>query len=641
MTQPRILIVEDDPIIVMDMDDRLRNLGYQVCGDAATGVAAVDMAMSLRPDLVLMDIRLQGAMDGVEAAAHIRARLDVPVVYITAYADPHTLSRARITEPYGYVIKPFTERELHTAVDIALYKHQMERRLRERERWLAATLNSIGDAVLATTDAGLVLLLNPQAEALTGWQQAEAVGRGVGEVLAILDEPSHTRPEHPAHRALRLGVPMELADVLLVARDGRELPIEGCTTLIRDERGSMEGAVVVFRDISRRRREDKEREELQSQLFQAQKMEVVGMLAGGIAHDFNNLMTTIVGYASLILSEMVESDPERINVEAIQKAGERAASLTDQILAFSRKQRPEPRLLDLNGVVADLEAMIRRLVGEDVEVISALGSAHYYVKADPSQLEQVIMNLVVNAQQAMPEGGCLTLKTETVKLGAADCAGAAEAYPGAFARLAVSDTGIGIDGETMARIFEPFFSTKGKGTGLGLSIARNIVRQYGGWMEASSVFAGGSTFSVYLPLFGGATEARAWERRSVPDLRGAGQRILLVEDDDGVRGAVTEMLRLGGYQVVPAVNALDARNIFDRDGGRFDMVLSDVVLPDRDGLQLIDELLQQRPDLPVLVTSGYPDERAQWPLIKERGYGFLRKPFSISELLLAIRAAMG
>lgn len=642
MSNARILVVEDDPIIVMELEERLNVLGYQACGSVMTGLDAIDQAVALRPDLVLMDIRLKGSMDGIEAAAQIRARLDIPVVYVTAYADDDTLARARVAEPYGYIVKPFTERELHTAIEIALYKYHMERRLRDRERWLAATLRSIGDAVLVTTESGRVAFLNPVAETLTGWLQAEALDRNIGEVLTVVDETTRMSSEPPAIHALRSGMPIDLSGLVLKSRDGQERPIEGCTTLIHDERGRVEGTVVVFRDVGERRRQEKEREELQAQLFQAQKMEVVGMLAGGIAHDFNNLMTTIVGYASLVLSRLSDmpGHPAREGIQAIQQAGERAAALTEQILAFSRKQRPEPTLLNLNTIVVNLEDMIRRLVGEDVTVLNTLGATGRHVKVDPAQMEQVIMNLIVNAQQAMPEGGRLTIQTETVTLSEAACQGLPDAYPGTFIRLSVSDTGIGIDDETLPHIFEPFYSTKGKGSGLGLSIARNIVCQSGGWMSVASIFGRGSTFQVYLPAFRGEGDVHTWEQHSVPELQGESRRILLIEDDEGVRGAVCEMLRLGGYSVVTAVSAADARKVFEREGGQFDLVLSDVVLPDRDGLQLVDDLLTRSPDLPVLLTSGYPDERAQWPLIRERGYGFLRKPFSISELLFAIRAAM-
>jgi two-component system cell cycle sensor histidine kinase/response regulator CckA len=636
MADSRVLIVEDDSIIAMELEDRLQGLGYEVCASTSSGEDAIETTGEMRPDLVLMDVRLAGAVDGVQAAAEIRDRFDIPVVYLTAYADQKTVERAKITEPYGYIIKPFQERELQTAIEIALYKHQIERKLKDSERWLAATLRSIGDAVITTGPTGLVSFLNSVAETLTGWGSDEALGREVAEVFRTVDEASHAVHENPVYTALREGRTTAVPDCLLVARDGMEVPIDGSTALIRDERGIVVGVVLVFRDIIERKRQEEERARLQSQLFHAQKMEAVGVLTGGLAHDFNNLMTTVIGYSSLILSHLSAEDPLRKGAEFIKKAGERAASLTQQILALSRKQMSEPKVLDLNTVVVDMEEMLHRLVGEDTEVDSSLEPGFRYVKADPVQMEQVLMNLLVNAHEAMLGGGKLTIKTENVTLNEEQCRDMPGAYPGTFVRLSISDTGVGMDEETLQHIFEPFFSTKEKGTGLGLTVARNIVEQCNGWIQVRSEIKQGSTFHVYLPASPMDVESETREDELSPGSRGKGERILLVEDNDGVRGAVSEMLHYGGYVVVGAASAAEALDVFEKEKGDFRLVFSDVVLPDRDGLQLIDQLLAQNPGLLVLLTSGYTDQRSQWPIIEERGFGFLRKPFGLSDLLPAV-----
>jgi two-component system, cell cycle sensor histidine kinase and response regulator CckA len=640
VAKARILVVEDDNIIVMELEDRLQRLGYTVCAATASGEEAIEAAAEMRPDLVLMDIRLKGAMDGIEAAAAIRARFDIPTVYVTAYADGDTLQRAKITEPYGYVIKPFEEREIHIAVEMALYKHAMERKLKESEQWLAATLRSIGDAVIATDEMGLISLMNPVAEALTGWQRRDALGKRITAIIKLLQEESRILAGDPVVKALEEGRGVDLAKCLLVSRDGKEIPIDGSTALIRDHRGNVVGTVLVFRDVSARKREEQERDRLQAQLFQAQKMEALGVLAGGIAHDFNNLMMTIIGYSSLMLADLGDQEPLRNRIDLIKKAGERAVSLTQQILALSRKEVPQPEVLDLEVIVVDMEDMLQRLIGEDIELVNRFEPGYSFVEADPARIEQVIMNLVLNAEEAMPEGGKLTIETETVSLDEDQCQRMPDAHPGTFVRLSVTDTGVGMDEETLQRIFEPFFSTKQKATGLGLSIAHSIVRQHDGWIDVDSEIGRGSTFRVYLPAVSSDEKPEPAEKPLMPEPQGHGERILLVEDEAGVRAAVQEMLQAGGYEVFAVERAEQAVRAFEREEGNFHLVFSDVVLPDRDGLQLVDELLSRKPDLAVLLSSGYTDQRSQWVTICERGFHFLQKPYGLSDLLPVVREAI-
>jgi two-component system cell cycle sensor histidine kinase/response regulator CckA len=640
MGMVQILIVEDDNITAMELEERLHGLGYDVCAVSASGQDAIDQASRLLPDLVLMDIRLRGAMDGVEAAANIRAQLDIPVIYLTAYADQPSLQRAKVTEPYGYILKPFEQRELNTAVEIAIYKHYMERRLRESEQWLAATLRSIGDAVIATDETKSITFVNPVAEALTGWVQEDALGKGVTEVFRVTKSVGHLHFEQAINSVLSDGVAINLEERLLVARDGRIMPIDDSLAPIVDEGGNVRGVVLVFRDITERKRAEEEKERLQAQLFQAQRMEAIGVLVGGIAHDFNNLLTTIIGSSSLMLEGLSEGEPLRKALERIKRAGDRGASLTQQILALSRRQVPERRVLDLNAVIIDMEEMLERLIGEDTDLVNAIEPGFRHVRADPVRIEQVIMNLVINAHEAMPEGGKLTMVTETITLDQDQSQHRPHSYPGTFVRLSITDTGSGIDPEIMPRIFEPFFSTKEKGSGLGLAIADSITRQYKGWIEVHSELGKGTTFQVYLPALSEAAADELGEVAPPPVLRGRGERILLVEDDDGVRAAISEMLRANGYVPVEAENAEKALDLVEREAGPFALLFSDVVLPDKDGLELVDQCLLLKPDLRVVLTSGYTDQRSQWALIRERGYRFLRKPFDLSSLLATIGEAL-
>jgi CheY-like chemotaxis protein len=370
-------------------------------------------------------------------------------------------------------------------------------------------------------------------------------------------------------------------------------------------------------------------------------MEAIGRMVGGLAHDFNNLLTAITGYTELLLDRVGSRDPLRKDIEEVYKAAEAAGSLTRRLLAFSRRQVLQPKALDLNAVIAHIEKILRRLIGEDIELATVLEPNLDRVKADQGQIEQVIMNLVVNARDAMPmpEGGNLIIKTENVTLDRDYCKLLPEARPGKFVCLSVKDTGVGIDKETIPQIFDPFFSTKedGSGTGLGLSVVYGIVKQHEGWIDVHSEPGQGSTFKVYLPTFSIKKKVQMKETTSVPKPQGRGERILVVEDEQQVRESTARILRENGYVVFDAENAREALNIFERENGSFHLLFSDLVLPDKSGSQLADELLSCKPELDILISSGYANQQSQWPLIREKGFAFLQKPFSLAKLLKAVR----
>ncbi len=373
----------------------------------------------------------------------------------------------------------------------------------------------------------------------------------------------------------------------------------------------------------------------QDQLLQAQKMEAVGRLAGGVAHDFNNLLTAIKGYAELLLTSPGLTEGVQADIQQIKKAADQAAGLTRQLLAFSRRQPLQPQIVDVNKVVTEMDTMLRRLIGEDIELIATFEEERVLLEADPGQIEQVIINLAVNARDAMPEGGRLTLKTKRVRLDDRACASIPDARPGNFACMSIEDTGVGISKETIGQIFEPFFSTKapGKGTGLGLAVAYGIIRQHGGWINVYSEPRHGTVFKVYVPATDAEESPHDTTDTTPPDFQGAGQRILLVEDEEAVRDFAKRALEQSGYVVFPAADADEARCLFENQKGDFALVFSDVVLPDSSGINLIDSLLSVKPGLEVLLSSGYSDHKSQWPTIQEKGYHFLQKPYSLPDLL--------
>jgi nitrogen-specific signal transduction histidine kinase/CheY-like chemotaxis protein len=388
-----------------------------------------------------------------------------------------------------------------------------------------------------------------------------------------------------------------------------------------------------------RKQAEEEKEKIQAQLLQAQKMEAIGTLAGGIAHDFNNLLTTIQGYADLTMMKVDEADSLYRDLKQINLAAVRAADLTRQLLLFSRRQPMEFAPLNINRMVDDLLKMLERLIGEDIDINANLEPDIWTVRADKGNIEQVIMNLVINARDAMSEGGTINIKAENVILDEERCKVIPESRPGRFVCLSIEDTGVGMDKKTIRHIFEPFFSTKevGKGTGLGLSVVYGIVKQHEGWINVYSEPGRGSIFKVYLPVSSVKLEDETEEKISLAGVQGRGERILLVEDEGSVRKFAARVLRKNGYIVFEAEDAKGALDIFAREEGNFHLIFCDVVLPDKDGLQLVEQLFSRKPELRVLMSSGYTDQKSQWSIIRERGFQFLPKPYTLVGLLQAVR----
>jgi PAS domain S-box-containing protein len=399
-------------------------------------------------------------------------------------------------------------------------------------------------------------------------------------------------------------------------------------------KGSADTCVAFVLDLSERKR-------LEEQLRQSQRMEVVGRLAGGVAHDFNNLLTPIMGYSEIILSRLAENDPLREDLEEIRRSGARAAALTRQLLAFSRKQVLQPKVLDLNGLISDAAKLLRRLIGEDVTLHLSLEPASGRVKVDPGQLEQVLMNLAVNARDAMPRGGRLTIETANVQLDQGYASKHADVIPGPYVLVAVSDTGTGMDKETMSRLFEPFFTTKekGKGTGLGLATVHGIIKQSKGHIWVYSEPGRGTTFKVYLPEEMDEISVEAATPSVQTTDRGT-ETILLVEDEEGLRGFAAKLLRLKGYTVLEARNGESALLISKNHAGAIDLVLTDVVMPGISGREVAKQLLASRPRMRVIYMSGYTENAIVHHGVLDAGTNLLEKPFTPDSLARKIRAVL-
>jgi len=415
-------------------------------------------------------------------------------------------------------------------------------------------------------------------------------------------------------------------------KNERTYDMIGTPTTLPD--GSI-GKLEIFRDIT-------EQKKLEAQFRQAQKMEAIGTLAGGVAHDFNNILTIIIGNAQLALMDVIKNESLRKEIEEIKTAGDRAASLTRQLLAFSRKQIIQPKVLDLNELLTDIEKMLGRLIGEDIELLSVPEPALWQLEADPGQIEQVIMNLTINAKDAMPMGGKLTIETDNMDLDESYfCEHSIEKHPGSYVVMAVSDTGSGMDKETLKHIFEPFFTTKkvGKGTGLGLSTVYGIVKQNNGFIWVYSEPGQGTTFKVYLPRIKAGAEAKAKEQTPVDDLSGS-ETVLIVEDDDSLRKLARKTLQHHGYKILEAENGEGALRICKEHEGPIQLMITDVVMPKMGGKETAERLQPLHPQMKVIYMSGYTDDAIVHHGVLAPGLNFIEKPFTLEGLARKVREVL-
>jgi two-component system, cell cycle sensor histidine kinase and response regulator CckA len=514
-------------------------------------------------------------------------------------------------------------------MDITHRKHA-EEELRQSEERYRDLVENAHDIIYTHDLEGNYKSINAAAEQITGYTREEALRMNITQTVP--PEQLETVRQMIARKLA--GDRITAYELEIIAKDGRRIPVEVNTALIIQD-GVAVGIQGIARDVT-------ERKKLEQQLRQAQKMEAIGLLAGGVAHDFNNLLTVIIGYSDLTITRLRDDDPLQRNLEEIRRAGNFAASLTRQLLAFSRKQILQPRVLDLNSVVAEMGRMLRRLIGEDVELRTVLRPDLGKIRADPGQIEQVLMNLAINARDAMPGGGKLTIETQAVTFTEelADQPFAVSA--GIYVKLLVTDTGIGMDEETVARIFEPFFTTKesGRGTGLGLSTVYGIIKQSGGYVLVHSEVGRGTTFAVYLPQVDAGSEEYKLST-AIQDHLQDNETILLVEDQDTVRRTVSKILETYGYQVLEARNGGSALLLCERYEKPIDLLLTDVVMPEMSGRELADRLASQHPEMKVLYMSGYIDDVIVHHGVLDEGTAFIQKPFAADVLARKVREVLG
>jgi PAS domain S-box-containing protein len=571
----------------------------------------------------------------VEADREVMSKRTVKVIA----EEPVTSDQGRTVRWFHTIKAPLIGRDgscnrvLGLATDITA-RHHAERELRRASDELRTLFEASPLAICSITTDGYVRSWNRAAERLFGWTAGEVIGRPLPIV-----PPGLTDEYLEFSKRVLAGNPATNVETSRLRKDGELIDVSISTAPLHDAVGKVDGIAAIFVDI-------RDRKVLEAQLRQAQKMEAVGQLAGGIAHDFNNLLTIIRTASELLLADIGPDDPRRDDVEEIEEAAQRAASLTRQLLAFSRQQVLEPQVVDLNRVVAELEPMARRLVEETITVVTSLAGDLHPVIADRNQLDQVILNLVVNARDAMPDGGTLRIETGNVVLDEGFSSTHPTARPGPHVVLSVTDTGSGMDAATQARIFDPFFTTKpvGQGTGLGLATVYGIVKQSGGHIYVSSEVGRGSSFRVYLPcgtgVEGEATRVRERHAPRRAEGEGGGATILVVEDDSAVRSSVCRLLARRGYHVMESRDGQQALALLAESERAVDLVISDIVMPEMSGLELRDRLKELRPAVPVLLMSGYSQE-AITRLGNHESLGpLIEKPFTVDSLLENVRSVL-
>jgi two-component system cell cycle sensor histidine kinase/response regulator CckA len=747
MAKANILIVEDEAIIASVIAGALKKFDFGVQEILNSGEAAVAAALRGKPDLILMDIRLQGAMDGISAVERIQEQLDIPIIYLTAYADESTLERAKKTKPYGYIPKPFQEIELRTTIEMALYKHGFEVQLKESEArfrslfensqdviyiadkngdllemnpsglslfgyareeilgtsssrlyvdphdhkkfisrikikktlknvelklqnkrgeliysletanimvdkdgkmsgfqgiirditeskkreetliLLQTAIDASSEAVLITDSTGTIVYGNPAVETMTGYEVLEIVGR---KVESLGSGVAKDEKDKQLWKTIMAGSSW-MGEFLNQRKDGTTYYQRAMISPVRDNEGKISHFVSIAADITMEKK-------LAEQMIQAAKMDSLGRLASGIAHDFNNYLTLINGYSEVLLYENAQNEnSERLRI--ILQAGQNASKLVGKILGFSRRQQALPTVVDINCLLKDLEKMVRRLLGESIELEIDLHSDVGNIFIDAAQIEQVLINMVINARDAMPGGGRLTLASLPMHVDEVLAADHPGLRPGEYGAIRVGDSGMGMNAEVLARIFDPFFTTKpkGEGTGLGLALVFGIIGQNGGTVWAESEPGKGSTFHLLLPR----TDAIAVQDSEVAaEERFDGRSAILVEDESDIRELMHEIIESLGMKVYEFENGEKALAAAEKMK-HLDLLFCDIGLPGLSGIEVANRIRKLHPETAIIFNSGHNEDYLKRAGLEQADMHFVEKPSSRATIVKKIRELLG
>ncbi len=626
----KVLLVEDSPADAELLTHELRHTGYVL--NAVRVDTEADFRAQLTPqvDVILADYSMPqfNAFRALEILQE--SGLDIPFLIVSGQIGEDQAIEALRKGADDYLLKDRLAR-LGQAVAHALRAHSLRREKSaavEQLRLQSAALMAAANAIVITNDQGIILWVNPAFEKLTGYDLPDTVGRPLRFLKAEeKDELIYDKIWATLHAGR-----VWQGELIHRKKDGTLYQEEMTITPVLNKAGVITHYVAIKQDIT-------ERKLIQETLFQAQKMDSIGTLAGGIAHDFNNLIVVILGFAELALANLDIPGEARPDILEIKAAAERAAELTRQLMAFSRKQPLSTRTLNLNELITGMEGMLRRLLGEDIRLTDAFDPQAGLINADPGQIEQVVMNLVINARDAMPGGGEVILGTSVESLVETDVSGWPGAQAGPHTCLSVTDKGGGMRKEVLDHIFEPFFTTKaeGKGTGLGLSVVYGVVTQHRGCIRVISQPGKGTTFKVCLPVCAApSNEAQEQKPEALSLRQGKGQPILLVEDDAGVRHFAERLLVRAGYQAVVASDGQEALKVYAQQTPPPSLLFTDTILPALNGLELATRLCAIQPSLKVLITTGHSNEKVQSGLPMGPGWRMLPKPYTAGELLKAV-----
>lgn len=633
MTTATILIVEDESLVAMDLRLRLERRGYRVCGIAGTGEEALDLVRTHRPDLVLMDIFLGPGLNGVDTHQAMKAILDVPVVYLTAFSDPKTLEAAKASGPYGYLLKPFDEPALVTTLEIALARHAANAVLAREEQKFRALLENAYDFITVIDADFIIRYQSPSAARLLARPPDTMLGESILKELHPDDHPAVLAGmlkllEDPSHEAR--------SDFRVRHSDGSYLVFEAVGKNALAVPG-VEGIVINSREVTARRAEEIRTRELEAQVQRAQRLESLEVLAGGLAHDFNNLLLAILGNTTLAMELHPEDTRLQARLKTAEQAGLRATELVSQMLAFAGKGRFSVQAVDLTAMVRELTPLMGSLMPTGVRLELELRPELPTVEVDPSQLKQCLQALVTNSAEAIAGAqGLVQLRTGSLPamepLGL--CMGPVLEGPCVF--LEVSDSGCGIAEAVLPRIFEPFYSTKFSGRGLGLAAALGIARGHRGCLQVRSIEGEGSTFRIVLPTSGVPLVPHSPPAAAEKGATDAPRRILVVDDEEMVRMVVSDYLEMVGYAVESAADGDIALDLLRGAPEAFGLVVLDLTMPTLGGEEVLRIMKAEGLDVPVLLSSGFAIRDLPKGLA-ETGTHFLQKPYPLSALEARVR----